>query len=402
MEIEKSAITHLECSKTGDRYNANELHNLSASGKPLFARYDFERATETLNPESLKGRPNTMWRYREVLPILDYSQLCTLGEGWSPLHKTERLGSYFGFQHLYLKDESVNPTGSFKARGLAAAVNAAKERGATNFCIPTAGNAGGALAAYAAASGCKSNVFMPSDTPEIFKLECEYFGADVTLVEGLISDCGRLIDEQKKEQNWFDVATLKEPYRIEGKKTMGYELAEQLQFKLPEVIIYPTGGGTGLIGMWKAFDEMEQLGWIGSERPRMISVQAENCAPIVKAFKQGESHAEPWPEASTSASGIRVPSAIGDFLILKALYESSGYAIAVTDDEMIESSAHIASKSGIFPAPEGGAVLAAALRLKEMGYLNANERIVLFNTGSGYKYREALQEINVKQKVLSE
>ncbi|MGF1670279.1 MAG: threonine synthase [Balneolaceae bacterium] len=393
-----TSITHLECSKTGEKYNANTLQSLSAAGKPLLARYDFEKAAKTLTKETIKNRPWNLWRYKEVLPIFDIKNLVTLNEGGTPLYRADNLGRQFGFKNLYIKDESVNPTGSFKARGLAVAVNAALERGAQRFSIPTAGNAGGALAAYAAASGTEAFVFMPSDTPEIFKVECRYFGANLTLVDGLISDCGKMVDSMKADNNWFDVATLKEPYRLEGKKTMGYELAEQFEFELPDVIIYPTGGGTGLIGMWKAFDEMEQLGWIGKKRPRMISVQAENCAPIVKAFNERADYAESWPDAQTTASGIRVPSAIGDFLILEAIYKSSGYAASVSDEEMIESAGQIAAHTGIFPAPEGGAVLAAAVKLREIGLISSDEHVVLFNTGSGYKYPEAMKKYKFKEK----
>jgi len=389
-----STLTHLECSKTGEMYDAGILQNLSSAGFPLLARYDLEKASGILTPSVLSKRPWNIWRYREVLPVQNYDKLVTLEEGGTPLILAERVGKESGFSSLYIKDESVNPTGSFKARGLVMAVNAARERGAASFAIPTAGNAGGALAAYAAASGCPANIFMPSDTPETFKMECRYYGASLTCVDGLISDCGRLVSELKEKNNWFDVATLKEPYRIEGKKTMGYELAEQCEFELPDVVIYPTGGGTGLIGMWKAFDEMEEMGWIGSKRPKMIAVQAENCAPIVRAFENGANSAEPWKNAKTSASGIRVPAAIGDFLILEALYKSNGYAVSVTDEEMIDGAYKIASGTGIFPAPEGGAVLAAAIKLRESGVLTGYEKTVLFNTGSGYKYFEAMKKLS--------
>ena len=306
------------------------------------------------------------------------------------VHHAERLGKWAGFSQLYIKDESLNPTGSFKARGLSAAVTCARARGAQKLAIPTAGNAGGALAAYAACCGLSAIVFMPRDTPAAFAIECQFCGAALELVDGLISDCGKIVGERKEREGWFDVSTLKEPYRVEGKKTMGYELAEQLGWTLPDLVIYPTGGGTGLIGMWKAFDEMEQMGWIGSARPRMVSVQAAGCAPIVRAFEQGDDAAEIWEDAHTIASGLRVPGAVGDFLMLRALRESGGTAVAVSDEELIAHSHTMAAHTGIFPAPEGGATLAALMVLKEQGLVGSDERVVLFNTGSGYKYLEAL------------
>ncbi|MCA1802987.1 MAG: threonine synthase [Rhodothermaceae bacterium] len=354
-----SRLTHLECSKTGKTYDSEVLQNLSAAGAPLLARYDLEAASHTLTKESLKGRQWNMWRYREVLPVRNADRILYLGEGGTPLHCAPRLGKQTGFPNLMIKDESVNPTGSFKARGLSAAINAAFERGATRFAIPSAGNAAGAMSAYVAAGGGESFVFMPADTPSAFVIECRSFGAHVELVDGLISDCGKIVASRKEQEGWFDVSTLKEPYRLEGKKTLGYEIAEQLGFDLPDVILYPTGGGTGLIGMWKAFNEMEQLGWIGSKRPRMVTVQASGCAPMVRAFEEG-TEARFWEGAHTSASGLRVPGAVGDFLILKAVRESGGTAIAVTDEAM------------------------------EKGLVGSDERIVLFNTGSGYKYLEAL------------
>ena len=384
-------LSHLECSKTGKTYNASEVHNLSEAGAPLLARYDVERAAQTLKPENLKGRRTDMWRYHEMMPQRDLSTLTALGEGGAPLRKAVRFKEAFGMDKVFIKDESVNPTGSFKARGLSAAVNAALERGVTKFAIPTAGNAGGALAAYAALAGAEAHIFMPKDTPAAFRIECESAGAEVVLVDGLISDCGKRVGELKEKNGWFDVSTLKEPYRLEGKKTMGYELYEQFDGSLPDVILYPTGGGTGLIGMWKAFDEMEQLGWIGSERPRMISVQAAGCAPVVKAWEEGAEKADYWNGAHTCASGLRVPAAVGDFLMLRAIRESNGSAIAVSDDEMMHFSNEIARLTGIFPAPEGGAVLAAMLNLKKKGDIASDERVVLFNTGSGYKYLEAFQ-----------
>ena len=383
-------MTHLECARDGGTYDGEKLHNLSDVGAPLLARYDLEKAAETLRPEALQARAPNMWRYREVMPIRSESEIVSLGEGFTPLHRAERLGGWAGFSQLYIKDESVNPTGSFKARGLSAAVTAARARGAKALAIPTAGNAGGALSAYAAACGLPAVVFMPRDTPSAFAIECRSSGAAVEMVDGLISDCGKIVAARKEEEGWFDVSTLKEPYRVEGKKTMGYELAEQLDWQLPDVIVYPTGGGTGLIGMWKAFNEMECMGLIGCERPRMVSVQAEGCAPVVRAFERGDDAAEMWEGAHTIASGLRVPAAVGDFLMLRALRESGGTAVAVSDEVLVEHSHTIAAHTGIFPAPEGGATLAALLDLKERGLVSQDERVVLFNTGSGYKYLEAL------------
>ena len=383
-------LTHLECSRTGTDYDAFALNNLSDVGAPLLARYDLEQAAAALSPAQLQSRPANMWRYREVMPIKDPQEIVSLGEGFTPLERTERLGRWAGFSHLMVKDESLNPTGSFKARGLSAAVTCARARGATKLAIPTAGNAGGAMSAYAAACCLPATVFMPQDTPQAFAVECQSCGAAVEFVDGLISDCGRIVGERKATEGWFDVSTLKEPYRVEGKKTMGYELAEQLGWTLPDVVIYPTGGGTGLIGMWKAFAEMEHMGWIDGKRPRMISVQAAGCAPIVRAFEQGDEAAEMWQDAQTIASGLRVPGAVGDFLMLRALRDSGGTAVAVSDDELIAHSHIMAAHTGIFPAPEGGATLAALIKLKEQGLVDADERVVLFNTGSGYKYLEAL------------
>ena len=386
----KRFLTHLECGRSGERYDAYELQNLSREGAPLLARYDLEAAAASMKREDLARRRSDMWRYLEVLPVQDVGEVVSLGEGYSPLHHVERLGAATGFNRLYIKDESLNPTGSFKARGQAAAVTAARERGAKKLAIPSAGNAGGALAAYAAAAGLEAHVFMPRDVPLAFRIECRSCDAKVELVDGLIGDCGRVIAERKEAAGWFDVSTLKEPYRLEGKKTMGYELAEQFNWELPEVVIYPTGGGTGLVGMWKAFDEMEQMGWIDSRRPRLVSVQAEGCAPIVRAFDRGADHAEAWENAHTLAAGLRVPSAVGDFLMLRALRETGGCAVAVSDAELLEETHRMARYTGIFAAPEGGATLAALRRLKERGLVEAGERIVLFNTGSGYKYLEVL------------
>ncbi|MDZ7716230.1 MAG: threonine synthase [Balneolaceae bacterium] len=385
-------LTHLECAKTGRHYHAYELQNLSDAGAPLLAKYDLDRASKELSKKDFIGRASNMWRYKELLPVSDEQFCVSLGEGFTPLRKVANLGQQIGLSNLFIKDESINPTGSFKARGISAAISAALERGAQKFAIPSAGNAAGALSAYAAAAGKDAYVFMPEDTPLAFKLECEYYGAHVELVDGLISDCGAIVNERKEQEGWYEVSTLKEPYRLEGKKTMGFELAEQCNWELPDVIIYPTGGGTGLIGMWKAFDELEEMGWIGSKRPRMVVVQSEGCAPMVKAFHEDKEHADEWLNAETVASGLRVPSAVGDFLILKALRETDGNAIAVSDRELIEYSKLMAKHTGIFPAPEGGATLAAALKLRERQWISPDDQVVLFNTGSGFKYMEALNQ----------
>ncbi len=383
-------LTHCECSACGDRHDVAGLLNLCHCGKPLLARYDLDAAAASLRRETLRDRVASMWRYAEVLPASSPDQVVTLGEGWTPLLSTPRLGDRLGLRNVFVKDEALNPTGSFKARGMSAAVTMAAARGARAFAVPSAGNAAGALAAYAARAGLPCHIFMPADTPLANRVECEYAGADVTLVDGLITDCGRIVTERKDAEGWFDVSTLKEPYRIEGKKTMGYELAEQLGWELPDVILYPTGGGTGLIGMWKAFDEMEQMGWIGSMRPRMVSVQASGCAPIVRAFEDGAESAVEFKDAHTVASGLRVPKAIGDFLILRAVRESHGTAIAVDDVELIEGVRTVTETEGIFAAPEGGACVAALRHLADSGWVDPDERIVIFNTGTGVKYLEAL------------
>src|SRR6266705_2509211 len=369
-------VTHLECALCGLKHEARRLLNLCTKcGKPLLVRYDLEQAARSLTKESLRGRRADLWRYREVLPVDADEHIISLGEGWTPLLHARALGEQLGFRELYIKDESQNPTQSFKARGMAAAVSMAKELGAEKLAVPSAGNAAGALAAYAAPAGLECFIFMPKDTPRANIVECEQTGAQVTLMDGLITDCGAEVGRRKEAEGWFDVSTLKEPYRIEGKKTMGYELAEQFDWDLPDVIMYPTGGGTGLIGMWKAFDEMEQMGSIGSKRPRMVAVQAAGCAPIVRAFEEGKRFADEFPNAHTTASGLRVPKAIGDFLIIDALRASGGTAIAVTDEELIEATKEIGSAEGIFCAPDGA--------------VKSDDRVVLFNTGSGVKYLES-------------
>jgi threonine synthase len=383
-------VTHLECAACHLKHEARRLLNLCREcGKPLLVRYDLNRAAFTLTKESLTGRRADLWRYREVLPVDNDENLVSLGEGWTPLLRAQRLGKQLGIDQLYIKDESQNPTQSFKARGMSAAVSMAKELGAQKLAVPSAGNAAGALAAYAAHAGLKCFIFMPADTPRANIVECEQTGAEITLMEGLITDCGAEVARRKEAEGWFDVSTLKEPYRIEGKKTLGYELAEQLNWELPDVIIYPTGGGTGLIGMWKAFDEMETLGWIGSKRPRMVTVQSSGCAPIVAAFEAGKRFADEFPNAETVASGLRVPKAIGDFLILDAIRASGGTALAVTDEELIAATGEIGAAEGIFCAPEGAACLPALRKLIAAGEVKSNERVVLFNTGAGVKYLEA-------------
>ena len=383
-------VTHLECALCGLRHEAHRLLNLCREcGKPLLVRYDLDKAKQSLTKESLGSRRPDMWRYREVLPVADDSNIVSFGEGWTPLLPAPRLGNSIGLSELYIKDEGQNPTQSFKARGMTAAVSMAKELGAKKLAVPSAGNAAGALAAYAARAGLECFIFMPRDTPRANVVECEQTGAHVTLMDGLITDCGAEVGRRKEAEGWFDVSTLKEPYRVEGKKTLGYEVAEQLNWELPDVIIYPTGGGTGLIGMWKAFDEMEQMGWIGSKRPRMVTVQAAGCAPIVKAFEKGERFAAEFPNAATTASGLRVPKAIGDFLILDALRNSGGTAVSVTDEELIAATGEIGTTEGIFCAPEGAACLPALKKLMADGQVKSTERVVLFNTGSGVKYMES-------------
>jgi threonine synthase len=383
-------VTHLECALCGRSYEARRLHNLCTEcGRPLLVRYDLKTAAGTLTRESLKGRRADLWRYAEVLPVERAENIVSLGEGWTPLLTAGRLGASLGLRHLYVKDESQNPTQSFKARGMTAAVSMAKELGVSKLAVPSAGNAAGALAAYAARAGLEAHIFMPRDTPRANIVECEQVGAHVTLMEGLITDCGAEVGRRKEIEGWFDVSTLKEPYRVEGKKTLGYELAEQMSWVLPEVIIYPTGGGTGLVGMWKAFDEMEALGWIDSKRPRMVSVQSEGCAPIVRAFEEGKRFADEFENAATVASGLRVPKAVGDFLILDALRASKGTAVAVSDAELLAAVGEIGAAEGLFVAPEGAACLPALRKLIERGEVKEDERVVLFNTGAGVKYLES-------------
>ena len=385
-----SYVTYLECGMCGTKHSARELNNVCTKcGRPLLVRYDLAAASRAVSPDSFRSRRADLWRYAELLPADDTDEIVSLGEGWTPLIHAKRLGERLEMPNLFIKDESVNPTGSFKARGMSVAVTMAKLLGARKLAAPSAGNAGGALSAYAAHAGLEAYVFMPRDTPRANIIECMRTGANVTLVDGLITDCGAEVARRKDSEGWFDVSTLKEPYRVEGKKTLGYELAEQLEWTLPDVIVYPTGGGTGLVGMWKAFAEMEELGWIGPRRPRMITVQAAGCAPIVRAFERGERHATEVIGASTVASGLRVPKAIGDFLILDAIRASGGTAISVTDEELLAGVDEIGAAEGIFAAPEGGACLPALRELLASGTVRRDEHVVLFNTGTGVKYVEA-------------
>ena len=396
-------IAFLECTRCGDHLPADHPQNTCPKdGGVLYVRYDLASLKGKLRPKDLSGRVASMWRYAEVLPELAANEKpVTLGEGFTPMLASRE------YANVYIKDEGLNPTGSFKARGMSAAVTMAKHYGLKKLAAPSAGNAGGALAAYAAAAGIEAYIFMPKDVPLANRIECDYYGARVTLVDGLISDCGRMVAERKDKEGWFDVSTLKEPFRVEGKKTMGYEVAEQLNWKLPQAIIYPTGGGVGMIGMWKAFDEMEELGWIGRERPKMITVQAAGCAPIVKAWEEGKSgsgmktrsgvrsagmwSSEMWTDAQTFAAGLRVPKAYGDYLILDILQKSEGTAVTATDEEILEAMRHWASKEGIFAAPEGAASLVAYQKLRASGFLRDEDRVVLFNTGSAYKYLDMIE-----------
>jgi threonine synthase len=384
-----SYLIRLECSKCGKAFDPDKVQNVcDRCGKPLLARYDLKAVGNAIERGSFKRRASSMWRYRELLPVRDERNIVSLGEGYTPMIRAAKLGDRIGVKDLWIKDESQIPTGTFKARGLSAAVSKAKELGVKRMAIPSAGNAGGALAAYGARAGMEVYVFMPEDAPPVNMVECWVTGAKVYLVKGLISDAGRIVSDGAKERGWFDVSTLREPYRLEGKKTMGFEVAEQFNWALPDVIIYPTGGGTGIIGMWKAFKELEELGWIDEHRPRMVSVQSTGCAPIVKAFKEGAEESETWEGASTIASGLRVPKALGDFLILRAIRESRGEAVAVRDEEMLEDMKLMAREEGIFPCPEGAATLSALKHLVEEGSVDRNDGVVLFNTGSGLKYTE--------------
>lgn len=388
-----SGLTHLECSHCGRQHTADQLQTIClACGKVLLAAYDLAAVRGRLTPDSLRARPFTLWRYRELLPVRAVEHIVTLGEGGTPLLPAPRLGAALGCSDLLIKDEGLNPTASFKARGLCLAVSRAKELGARALAIPSAGNAGAALAAYAARAGLPAYVFVPADTPSAIVRETLAYGATVVRVNGLINDCGRIVREYGPARGWFDVSTLREPYRQEGKKTMGLELAEQLDWRLPDVIVYPTGGGTGIVGMWKAFAELEGLGLIGPARPKMIVVQAEGCQPIVRAFQEGVESARLWESAQTIAPGMRVPIAIGDYLILRAVRASGGTCIAVPDSEILRGTADLVRQEGINGSPESGATVAGLRRLLADGFLTGRERIVLFSCGSGLKHPELIDE----------
>lgn len=381
-------LSHLICSSCGQQYDAWKIQTFCpACNAPLLAQYNLEAAREHLDRDEIAHRPRGMWRWQELLPVASQKNMLYLGEGDTPLLHLERLGSSLGLQEVYVKDESLNPTGTFKARGLSAAISKAKELGVTRVIIPTAGNAGGAMAAYAARGDMQASIFMPKDTPLANLEESKIYGAEITLVDGLISDAAKLVNAKAKAEDWFDVSTFKEPYRCEGKKIMGYELAESFNWELPDVIIYPTGGGTGLVGMWKAFSEMEDLGWLRSnKRPRMVAVQAEGCAPVIKAFSEGKEKCEFWEGATTKASGLRVPKSFADRIILQDLRDSHGTAVAVSDKEIDQAQKRWAALEGIFTAPEGAATLAALEYLVKDKWVQPGERIVLFNTGTGLKY----------------
>ena len=383
----KSYLTHLECGWCGVTYDANQVMNLCPNdGKPLLPRYDLSAARASFGRDDLRDRPWNLWRYAEVLPVQSEAYRFTLGEGGTPLLHLKALGDELGLSQLYGKDEGLNPTGSFKARGLGVAIARAAELGVKAVAIPSAGNAGSATAAYAARAGIPAHIFLPRDVPRAFLAEIETLGAAITLVDGLITDCARFVRQGADEGRWFDLSTLKEPYRVEGKKTMGYELAEQLGWTVPDVLIYPTGGGTGIVGIWKAFDEMEAMGWIGPERPRMVAVQSEGCAPIVRAYQQGVELAEPWQNAATIADGLRVPAAVGDFLILRAIRASGGTALAVSDELLRAAQFDICKHEGLFVSPEAAATVAALRRLVDTGEVKADERVLLLITGNGLKY----------------
>jgi threonine synthase len=382
------SVTRLECSVCSKTYEAGKPANLCECGGPLLVRYDLEHLREHWSRDCLSTAPNSMWRYAPALPVKHEASIISLGEGMTPLLPARRTGVRIGAAELLIKDEGLNPTGSFKARGLSCAVSMCVELGLKRLAIPSAGNAASALAAYAAAAGIEANIFMPQDVPQSNFIECMSYGAKVTLVNGLISDCGRIVGERKVREGWFEISTLKEPYRIEGKKTMGYEVAEQLGWELPDAIFYPTGGGVGMIGMWKAFAEMEAMGWIGSKRPKMIAVQAEGCQPIVRALNEGQEVSRFWDGATTVASGLRVPKPLGDRLTLQAVRESGGTALAVSDEALVDAGIRLAGEEGIFAAPEGAACIAAAERLISEGFLKSSDRMVIYNTGSGLKYLE--------------
>ncbi len=391
-------VSHLACPKCDNTYESEKIMQVCDCGSPLLVRYDINKISTVLKKEDLCKRKPDLWRYLELLPVKHHENIVNLGEGMTPLLKLNRLGAEVGLENLYLKDEGIIPTGTFKARGAAVGVSRAKELGVNILAMPTNGNAGAAWAVYAAAAGIKSVIVMPEDAPPIPRGECAISGADLYLVDGLISDAGKIVSRAVKEYSWFDASTLKEPYRIEGKKTMGLEIAEQFDWKLPDVIIYPTGGGVGIIGIYKALQELHEMGWIGDRMPRLVAVQSTGCAPIIKAWQEGKSVSEFWPDAKTLAFGITVPKALGDFLVLEAIYKTNGCAVAVTDEKIIEAENMLASREGTFVCPEGAATLSAALKLRGTGWIGSDESVVLLNTGSGLKYPETVQ---IEPKVLA-
>jgi len=386
-----SFATHLECARCGSVHDLTHEQHLCPCGGPLLVRYDLQGIKKAVGKEGLTGREASLWRYREFLPVEDDSRVVTMGEGWTPLLPLRRWGAKRGFSRVYLKDEGRNPTGTFKSRGAAVGVTRALELGARDIAMPTAGNAGGAWSLYAARAGLRAHIAMPKDAPVGAVKECVMAGARVYLIDGLISDAGKFIARGIAKHGWYDASTLKEPYRIEGKKTMGLELAEQFGWNLPDVVLYPCGGGVGLIGMWKAFDELEEVGWIGRKRPRLVAVQAEGCAPIVKAFEEGKAESEFFARAQTIAGGIRVPKALGDFLVLRAVRETGGAAVAVSDAELLRAMRELAEEEGLFICPEGAATLAGLVHMRDAGLVDPDERIVLFNTGSGLKYTDLVE-----------
>ena len=393
MNKTKSTFESLECSYSQETFSIDQPQRLNPkNGKPLLARYNLDKAIQTFNKDSLKQRRRDMWKFEELLPVFHYENIVSLGEGDTPLFNLRNLEQYIGINELFIKDESNNPTGSFKARGLSAAISKAKEYGIKGIVMPSAGNAAGAMSAYAAKSNLKAKVFMPKDAPIANKIECKAFGADLNLVDGFISDAGIESAKAADKYNLFDISTLKEPYRVEGKKTMGFEIIEQLNWKVPDVIIYPTGGGTGIVGIWKALEELETMGLIDDKKPRMVCVQAEGCAPLVDSFEKGEKFAKPIENPSTIAAGMRVPMAVGDFIIFDILRKSNGTALRISDKEMIEGVKLFSKKEGIFCAPEGGAVLSATIKLKDQGFINTSDKVVILNTGSAYKYLDSLQD----------
>lgn len=386
-----SYVSHLECSKCGKHYNSEEVHQLCECGGPLLVKYDLKKVKENFKKEALKDREPSLWRYWELLPLNDKKNLVSLGEGMTPMIKMEVAGPDNGLNNLYLKDEGIIPSGTFKSRGATVGVSRAKELGIKAFAMPTNGNAGASWSTYGARAGIKSVIVMPIDAPEITRNECAITGADLYLVNGLISDAGKIVARGVKKHGWFDVSTLKEPYRIEGKKTMGLEIAEQFNWEVPDVILYPAGGGVGIIGIYKALKELQAIGWIGEKMPRLVAVQAAGCAPLVKAWKEGKKESEFWNDAHTCAFGITVPKALGDFLVLDAIYQTGGCAVAVEDEDIIKAQAELAAKEGTYVCPEGAALFSATKELQKQGWIKKDEKVVMLNTGTGLKYPETVK-----------